>query len=57
MEKLIYAKPEAKKALQEHFKVSQTSVSLALRFKRDSEMARRIREYAVNKLDAYPVNI
>lgn len=53
---LIYANAKQKKEIMEKFNASQTTVSLALRFKRNSPLSCKIREYAVNKLGAYPIN-
>ena len=49
-EKLIWATAQQKKDLVDHFKCNYSSVSLALRCKRNSMLSMKIREYAVNKL-------
>jgi len=49
--KLIWATAQQKKELAEHFKCNYSSVSLALRSKRNSLLSMRIRDYAVNHLN------
>lgn len=51
----IYATKEMRLALEEHFQCSASSISLALNCKRDSPLARKIRAYAVNQLNATPL--
>lgn len=44
-----------RKALEDKFECSMTTISLALNFKRNNLLARRIRSYAVNTLKATPL--
>ena len=53
MKKVVVAIND-RQALSEKFGVSVTSVSLALNFRTNSIMARRIRSYAVNILKGIP---
>lgn len=55
MDKKIIASTEIRRALEEKFECSQTTISLALNFKRNNMLARRIRSYAVNTLKATPL--
>lgn len=55
--KFIWATASKKKELAERFKTSPSSVSLALRFKRNSPLALKIRDYAVNKLNCAPITL
>ena len=57
MSQFIYANASQRKELMERFKCSQTSITLALRFRRNSQLAQEIRAYAVNKLKAYAIEI
>lgn len=44
-----------RKVLREQFKFSESALSMALHFKYNSLLARRVRVYAVNKLNAFPL--
>lgn len=55
MTERIYATKDMRRALEEKFECSQATISLALANKRNSKLARDIRIYAVNHLNATPL--
>lgn len=49
----IFLSTHNRNKLKEKFGVTDSSISFAIHFKRHSQLARRIRDYAVNQLGAF----